>query len=126
MANLKTIVSVSITAGLLSAGMAHAADSNPFQSQALEKGFMLADNHMEKGGEGMMGDKKADGKCGADKKADGKCGADKKADGKCGSDKKMKDGKCGGDKTKAMSTDKKKDGKCGEGKCGANKTAPAK
>lgn len=116
MANLKTIVSVSITAGLLSAGMAHAADSNPFQSQALEKGFMLADNHMEKGGEGMMGDKKADGKCGADKKADGKCGADKK----------MKDGKCGGDKTKAMSTDKKKDGKCGEGKCGANKTAPAK
>lgn len=102
MANLKTIVSASITAGLLSAGMAHAADSNPFQSQALAKGFMIADATTDaKPADGMMGDKKADGKCGADKK--------------------MKDGKCGGDKTKAMSTDKKKDGKCGEGKCGANK-----
>lgn len=117
MANLKTLVSASITAGLLSAGAVHAADGNPFQSQTLEKGFMLADNHADKTPEGKCGgDKKADGKCGGDKKADGKCGGDKKADGKCGADKKMKDGKCGGDKAKKM-----KDGKCGEGKCGANK-----
>ena len=99
MANLKTLVSASFTAGLLSAGMAHAADGNPFQSQSLEKGFMLAE-------------------AGTDAKAAPAAG-DKKADAKCGADKKMKDGKCGGDKAKEM--DKKTDGKCGEGKCGANK-----
>lgn len=99
MANLKTLVSASFTAGLLSAGMAHAADGNPFQSQSLEKGFMLAE-------------------AGTDAKAAPAAG-DKKADAKCGADKKMKDGKCGGDKVKEM--DKKTDGKCGEGKCGANK-----
>ena len=98
MANLKTLVSASFTAGLLSAGMAHAADGNPFQSQSLEKGFMLAE---------------------ASTDAKTPAVGDKKADAKCGADKKMKDGKCGGDKVKEM--DKKTDGKCGEGKCGANK-----
>ncbi len=43
MSNLKTLVSASFTAGLLSTGMANAADGNPFQSQLLEKGFMLAE-----------------------------------------------------------------------------------
>lgn len=110
MANLKTLLSASITAGLLGAGIAHAADGNPFQSQALGKGFMLAD-----------AGKMADGKCGANKQADGKCGGEKKAEAKCGADKKMQDGKCGADKTREAMTEKKKDGKCGEGKCGANK-----
>ncbi len=96
MANLKTLVSASFTAGLLSAGMAHAADGNPFQSQSLEKGFMLAE---------------------ASTDAKTPAAGDKKADAKCGADKKKKDGKCGGDKVKEM--DKKTDGKCGEGKCGA-------
>lgn len=92
MSNLKTLVSASFTAGLLSTGTANAADGNPFQSQLLEKGFMLAE---------------------AGKAPE----TDKKTEGKCGGDKKMKDGKCGGDKAK--DADKKKDGKCGEGKCGA-------
>lgn len=67
MANLKALVSVLLTAGLLSAGIAHAADGNPFQSQQLESGFLLAAN-----------DKMPEGNCGGDKKmGEGKCGASK-------------------------------------------------
>ena len=77
MANLKTLVSASLTAGLLSAGIAHAADGNPFQSQQLESGFLLAAN-----------DKMPEGSCGGDKaKQEGSCGADKmgkQAEGSCG------------------------------------------
>jgi uncharacterized low-complexity protein len=88
----------------------NAAD-NPFSATQLSNGYMVADAHEGKCGEGKCGDKKKEeGKCGegkcGDKKAEGSCG-DKKEEGKCG------EGKCG-DK-------KKEEGKCGEGKCGDKK-----
>lgn len=82
---------------------APAAADNPFGSQSMGKGYMVA---------------AMDGKCG---------GAAKAKDGKCGG-AKAKDGKCGGAKGDAMkaeegmtSAEKAKDGKCGEGKCGGAK-----
>jgi len=79
------------------------ATENPFASQMLDKGYMVAS---------------AEGKCGGMKEAEGKCGG-KKAEGKCGG--KKAEGKCGGKKA-----DKSKEGKCGgakepEGKCGGKK-----
>ena len=79
-------------------------DQSPFVMQDLGAGYMLADSHEGKCGEGKCGGKnEAEGKCG-----EGKCGSEKKArsEGKCG------EGKCGGE----MKSEK--EGKCGEGKCG--------
>ena len=90
---------------LAGASVANAAE-NPFSMTELSSGYMVADSHEGKCGEGKCGgEKKAkEGKCG-----EGKCGGEKKAmEGKCG------EGKCGGEK-------KAKEGKCGEGKCGGNK-----
>ena len=106
----KTLKPVAAAVGaLMAVGMTSAvsADTNPFDMQQLDSGYMqLAGGH-EKKAEGKCGA----GKCGHDKKAEGKhgagkCGHDKKAEGKCGA------GKCG--------HEKKAEGKCGAGKCGAN------
>jgi uncharacterized low-complexity protein len=82
-----------------------ATADNPFGTQSMGKGYMVA---------------AMDGKCGGAAKAkDGKCGgtngdAMKAEEGKTSAEKaKAKDGKCGGAKAK--------DGKCGEGKCGGKK-----
>ena len=92
---------LSIALGSMIVASAVAAQ-NPFQVAALDKGYMVADNHKAK-----------EGKCG-----EAKCGANKTKEAKCGGDKaKMKEGACGGDKAPA----KAKDGKCGEGKCGGSK-----
>ena len=108
------------------------AETNPFALNDLAEGYMVADGHEGKCGEGM--EKKAEGKCGEgkcgegmEKKAEGKCGEgkcgegmEKKAEGKCGEGKcgegmeKKAEGKCGEGKC----GDKKAEGKCGEGKCG--------
>jgi uncharacterized low-complexity protein len=71
-------------AASLAAGSVSAAE-NPFQQAELASGYMVADAHEGKCGEG---------KCGGNKdKAEGKCGEKKeKAEGKCG------EGKCGGSK----------------------------
>ena len=92
-------------AASLAAGSVSAAE-NPFQQAELASGYMVADAHEGKCGEGKCGGSKdkAEGKCG-----EGKCGGSKdKAEGKCG------EGKCGGKKDKA-------EGKCGEGKCGGSR-----
>lgn len=122
--------------------VANAAE-NPFSMTELSSGYMVADSHEGKCGEGKCGGSKGkkEGKCG-----EGKCGMsmlDANGDGKVtkeefmsghekmfsGKDKngdgvldasemsmgmKMKEGKCGASKGK-------KEGKCGEGKCGGSK-----
>ena len=102
----------------LGSGMA-TADQNPFSMTELSSGYMVADKHEGKCGEGKCGGDKAkkamEGKCG-----EGKCGGDKakKAmEGKCG------EGKCGGDKAREKTKEKAKsmEGKCGEGKCGGSR-----
>jgi uncharacterized low-complexity protein len=117
------------------------ADVNPFGMTQLSSGYMVADSHEMKCGEGKCGGSKGkkEGKCG-----EGKCGMssmDADGDGKVTKDEfmaghekkfaakdknsdgvldakemegKCGEGKCGGDKTK-------KEGKCGEGKCGGSK-----
>lgn len=80
------------------------AAENPFALKPLSAGYMVADHH---------GDKEGEGKCGT-----GKCGAEKKdmksdAEGKCGT------GKCGSEMKSDMKSDA--EGKCGTGKCGAEK-----
>ena len=109
--NLTAVALTACTTLAAAMGTAHAGDFNqsPFAMQSLSSGYMVAENHEGKCGEGKCGaDKKAstEGKCG-----EGKCGGDKKAstEGKCG------EGKCGGDKKAST------EGKCGEGKCGAVK-----
>jgi uncharacterized low-complexity protein len=79
------------------------AAENPFALKPLSSGYMVADHH---------GDKEGEGKCGS-----GKCGGEKKdmksdAEGKCGT------GKCGAEKKDTKSD---AEGKCGTGKCGAEK-----
>lgn len=91
-------------ASLAGTGVA-SADQNPFSMTELSSGYMVADSH--------------EGKCG-----EGKCGGTMKSDME---NKADKEGKCGG----AMKTDMKgktdkamkadKEGKCGEGKCGGAK-----
>lgn len=105
---------------------APAAADNPFGSQSMSKGYMVAAMDGKCGGATKAKDGKCgEGKCGGTKMKDGKCGGqgdankaeqgkttmEKAKDGKCG------DGKCGG----AMAKPKAKDGKCGEGKCGGKK-----
>ncbi len=114
-------LSTALVSSVAGASVAN-ADVNPFGMTQLSSGYMVADSHEMKCGEGKCGGDKVkkegkcgEGKCGGDKvKKEGKCG-----EGKCGGDKVKKEGKCGegkcgGDKTK-------KEGKCGEGKCGGSK-----
>jgi uncharacterized low-complexity protein len=91
-------VCTSLIAGIGTANAGQSFDQSPFAMQDLGSGYMVAEHHEGKCGEG---------KCGGEKKAaEGKCGGEKKAaEGKCG------EGKCGGEKKAA-------EGKCGEGKCG--------
>ena len=73
------------------------AEQNPFSLTELSGGYMVADSHEGKCGEGK--DTSAEGKCG-----EGKCGEKRAAhEGKCG------EGKCGEGK------EKKAEGSCGEG-----------
>ena len=90
--NLKPIAAAlgtTFAVTLAASPLANAAE-NPFSVTAFESGYMVADGHEGKCGEGKCGGDKdeAEGKCG-----EGKCGGDKaEAEGKCG------EGKCGGDK----------------------------
>ena len=102
---LSVALGAAFVTSLAGTSVANAAE-NPFSMSELSSGYMVADNHEGKCGEGKCGGKKEEeGKCG-----EGKCGGDKaKAEeGKCG------EGKCGGTKDT-------KEGKCGEGKCGGSK-----
>ena len=73
-----------------------AASENPFVSQSMGNGYMVA--AMEgKCGEGKCGAKAKEGKCGGAKAAEGKCGGAKSTEGKCGG-AKATEGKCGGKK----------------------------
>lgn len=87
--------------------VAPASADSVFSAQALNGGYMVADNHKAK-----------EGKCGGAKAKEGNCGnkeMGKGKEGKCG------EGKCGNTKPKA------KEGNCGagakaqEGKCGGKK-----
>ncbi len=100
-----TTLTLALTAALGTAGITHAASSNPFALNDLSQGYQVA--QVEKSKDGKCGE----GKCGGTK---AKTTDTKTKDGKCG------EGKCGG--TQAKATDAKaKDGKCGEGKCGGSK-----
>ena len=106
---LGTAFALSLGSGVAS------ADQNPFTMTELSSGYMVADKHEGKCGEGKCGgDKAKEGKCG-----EGKCGGEKakgKAmEGKCG------EGKCGGEKAKDKVKEKAMEGKCGEGKCGGSR-----
>lgn len=136
MASKKTVVSAAIgsafAAGMAMTPVANAAE-NPFALQSLDRGYMVADAHMQ----GKCGT----GKCGGAKAAEAKCG-----EGKCGP--AMMDANKDGKVTKAefikghedmfamkdtnkdgvLSGDEMKSGmagKCGAGKCGGMKAAPA-
>ena len=122
--------------------VANAAD-NPFGMSQLSSGYMVAESHEGKCGEGKCGGMKGkQGKCG-----EGKCGMsmmDADGDGKVTKDEFMsghdkmfskkdkngdgvidasemkgKEGKCG--EGKCGGAKSKKEGKCGEGKCGGKK-----
>jgi uncharacterized low-complexity protein len=92
MARKKTAITLALgtafAASLAAAPIVKAAD-NPFQMDALSKGYQVADN------------KPTEGKCGEGKCGEGKCGGDKAKDkdkeGKCG-EGKCGEGKCGGAK----------------------------
>ena len=97
---LAAAIGTTFAVSLAVSPVVNAAD-NPFSMTQIESGYMVADGHEGKCGEGKCGDKKeGEGKCG-----EGKCGDKKEGEGKCG------EGKCG-DK-------KESEGKCGEGKCGS-------
>ena len=88
-----TTLTLALTAAIGAAGVAHAANGNPFALNSLSQGYLVA-----------AAEKAQDGKCG-----EGKCGATKKVtaeETKAANDAKSK---------------KATDGKCGEGKCGAPK-----
>jgi uncharacterized low-complexity protein len=124
MASKKTAVSVAVgsafVAGMAMTPMANAAE-NPFALQSLDRGYMVADNHMH----GKCGA----GKCGGMKSGEAKCGMsmmDANKDGKVSKDEFMKaheamfnskdankDGVLGADEMKA----------CMEGKCGGMKSS---
>jgi uncharacterized low-complexity protein len=106
---LGTAFALSLGSGVAS------ADQNPFSMTELSSGYMVADKHEGKCGEGKCGGDKAKGKAMEGKCGEGKCGGDKAKEGKCG------EGKCGGDKAKAKDKAKSMEGKCGEGKCGGSR-----
>lgn len=153
MASKKTAVSVAIgsafAAGMAMTSMTNAAE-NPFALQSLDRGYMVADHHMQgKCGAGKCGGAKAaeakcgEGKCGPammDANKDGKVtkeefvkGHEAMFDAKDGnkdgvlSGNEMKPGmagKCGGMKAAPAAPAapaKPMDGKCGQGKCGGMK-----
>lgn len=109
-ATLTVALGAAFTASLTMGATAQAV-GNPFATQILDRGYMVAD----------AGNKMGDGKCGNmtnDKAGDGKCGGTKK-DAAPAKAKSM-EGKCAAN-TKEIAPSKAKDGKCGEAKCGANK-----
>ena len=129
---------------LAGASVANAAQ-NPFAMSQLSSGYMVADSHEGKCGEGKCGgskdSKSKEGSCG-----EGKCGGSKGKEGMCGMDSMdmNNDGtvtrseftehhekmfsrmdKDGNGKIEASEM-KSKEGKCGEGKCGGSKGAEGK
>lgn len=94
-------LTLALTAALGTAGIASAANGNPFALNGLSQGYQVAQTEKAK-----------DGKCGGSK---AKATDAKAKDGKCG------EGKCGGTKNPQAADPKAKEGKCGEGKCGATK-----
>ena len=88
--SLGTALVASFTINLTVSPVVNAAD-NPFEVTSLSSGYMVADSHEGKCGEGKCGE----GKCGDKKDSEGKCGDKKDSEGKCG-DKKDSEGKCGG------------------------------
>ena len=105
---LALVLGGAFAAAISAAPVANAAE-NPFALKTLSSGYMVADNHGDKSGEGKCGT----GKCGSNmkkKKAEeGNCGAKEGKEGSCGAEKKGKEGSCGAEKSK-------------EGNCGANKS----
>jgi uncharacterized low-complexity protein len=98
---LAAALGTAFVTSLAGANVANAAE-NPFSMTELSSGYMVADSHEGKCGEGKCGgEKKMEGKCGEGKcgegmkKMEGKCGGEKKMEGKCGGEKSM-EGKCGG------------------------------
>ncbi|MBI5938722.1 MAG: hypothetical protein HY850_12860 [Betaproteobacteria bacterium] len=86
--------------------VAPASADSVFSAQALNGGYMVADNHKAKEGK-CGGDKAKEGNCGnkeMGKGKEGKCG-----EGKCGNKPKAKEGNCGAG------------AKAQEGKCGGKK-----
>jgi uncharacterized low-complexity protein len=90
---LSTALGASFTISLTVSPIVNAAD-NPFEVTSLSSGYMVADSHEGKCGEGKCGE----GKCGDKKDSEGKCGDKKDSEGKCG-DKKDSEGKCGSKET---------------------------
>jgi len=78
-AALSVCTTLAVAIGTAQAGLSH--DQSPFSMQDLGSGYLVADNHEGKCGEG---------KCGGKQEAEGKCGGKQEAEGKCG------EGKCGG------------------------------
>jgi uncharacterized low-complexity protein len=96
---LAIALSTAFAASLGAVSTAGAAE-NPFGMTELSSGYMVADSH--------------EGKCGEGKKME--------KEGKCGEGKKMEmEGKCGESKKMETESKTKKEGKCGEGKCGTAK-----
>ena len=85
---LSTALGASFTISLTVIPVVHATD-NPFEVTSLGSGYMVADSHEGKCGEGKCGE----GKCGDKKDSEGKCGDKKDSEGKCG------EGKCGSKET---------------------------
>jgi uncharacterized low-complexity protein len=102
---LALVLGGAFAAAISAAPVANAAE-NPFALKTLSSGYMVADNHGDKSGEGKCGT----GKCGSNMKKskaeEGNCGAKESKEGSCGADKKAKEGNCGADK-------KDKEGSCG-------------
>ena len=72
---LSTALGASFTISLTVSPVVHATD-NPFEVTSLGSGYMVADSHEGKCGEGKCGDKKdSEGKCGDKKDSEGKCGS---------------------------------------------------
>ncbi len=95
---LSTALGASFTISLTVSPVVHATD-NPFEVTSLGSGYMVADSHEGKCGEGKCGEGKCgEGKCGDKKDSEGKCGDKKDSEGKCG-DKKDSEGKCGSKET---------------------------
>ena len=108
--NLALGSAIAATLGIPSAS----AGENPFVSQPLAKGYMIAAAEADK-----PAAKATESKCGGmKKKMDGKCGM-KKREGKCGGMKrKMKDGSCGDMKSDGGA--KKPEAKAKDASCGAS------
>lgn len=125
---MSVAVGSAFVAGMAMTPMAGAAE-NPFAMQSLDRGYMVADSHMQ----GKCGS----GKCGGMKSGEAKCGMgmmDANKDGKVTKEEAMKaheamfaakdankDGVLDADEMKAFM-----EGKCGAGKCGGMKSGAGK